>query len=82
MYRLWEQWMLHQQPQEFCATISVLYQWVKKMLPVRCNKKSSIKHFLVYQEKKYKVVIVFGCYFMGIWQQLRLDVQISLNFGS
>ena len=24
----------------------------QKMLPVRCNKKSSIKHLLVYQEKK------------------------------
>ena len=32
--------------------------------------------------KKYKVVIVFGCYFMGIWQQLRLDMQISLSLGS
>ena len=38
----------------------------QKMLPVRCNKNSTI----------------FGCYFMGIWQQLRLDVQISLNLGS
>ena len=45
---------LHQQPQEFCATISALYQCVKKMLPVRCNKNSSIKHLLVYQEKNPK----------------------------
>ena len=54
----------------------------QKMLPVRCNKNSSIKHLLVYQDKKPKVVIVFGCYFMGIRQQLHLDVQISLNLGS
>ena len=38
----------------------------QKMLPVRCNKNSSIKHLLVCQEKNNKVVIVFGCYFMGI----------------
>ena len=54
----------------------------QKMLPVRCNKNSSIKHLLVYQEKKQSYNRFFGCYFMGIWQQLRLDVQISLNFGS
>ena len=38
----------------------------QKMLPVRCNKNSSIKHLLVYQEKTNKIVIVFGCYFMGV----------------
>ena len=37
-----------------CATISALYQCVKKMLPVRCNKNSSTKHLLVYQEKNPK----------------------------
>ena len=37
----------------------------QKMLPVRCNKNSSIKHLLVYQEKK-KQESFFGCYFMGI----------------
>ena len=37
----------------------------QKMLPVRCNKNSSIKHLLVYQEKKPKVVIVFRMLFHG-----------------
>ena len=37
----------------------------QKMLPVRCNKNSSIKHLLVYQEKKNKVVIVFWMLFHG-----------------
>ena len=37
----------------------------QKMLPVRCNKKSSIKHLLVYQEKSNKVVIVFWMLFHG-----------------
>ena len=37
----------------------------QKMLPVRCNKKSSIKHLLVYQEKKNEVVIVFWMLFHG-----------------
>ena len=37
----------------------------QKMLPVRCNKNSSIKHLLVYQEKKPKVVIVFWMLFHG-----------------
>ena len=37
----------------------------QKMLPVRCNKNSSITHLLVYQEKKPKVVIVFGRLFYG-----------------
>ena len=37
----------------------------QKMLPVRCNKNSSIKHLLVYQEKKPKVVIVFFMLFHG-----------------
>ena len=31
----------------------------QKMLPARCNKNSSIKHLLLYQEKTNKVVIVF-----------------------
>ena len=39
----------------------------QKMLPVRCNKNSLIKHLLVYQEKNpqsnYRF---FGCNFMGI----------------
>ena len=54
------------------ATTGILYnhQCVvsmrQKMLPVRCIENSSIKHLLVYQEKTNKVVIVFGCYFMGI----------------
>ena len=30
---------------------------------MRCNNVSSIKHLLVYQEKKYKVVIVFWMLF-------------------
>ena len=54
----------------------------QKMLPVRCNKNSSMKHLLVYQEKNQSSNRFFGCYFMGIWQQLRLDMQISLNLGS
>ena len=37
----------------------------QKMLPVRCNKNSSIKHLLVYQEKNPKVVIVFWMLFHG-----------------
>ena len=37
----------------------------QKMLPVRSNKNSSIKHLLVYQEKKPKVVIVFWMLFHG-----------------
>ena len=37
----------------------------QKMLPVRCNKNSSIKHLLVYQEKKPKEVIVFWMLFHG-----------------
>ena len=37
----------------------------QKMLPVRCNKYSSIKDLLVYQEKKPKVVIVFWMLFHG-----------------
>ena len=37
----------------------------QKMLPVRCNKNSSIKHLLVYQEKQNKVVIVFWMLFHG-----------------
>ena len=37
----------------------------QKMLTVRCNKNSSIKHLLVYQEKKPKVVIVFWKLFHG-----------------
>ena len=38
----------------------------QNMLPVRCNKNSSIKHFLVYQEKNNnKVVIVFWMLFHG-----------------
>ena len=37
----------------------------QKMLPVRCNKNSSIKHLLVYQEKKNKVVFVFWMLFHG-----------------
>ena len=37
----------------------------QKMLPVRCNKNSSIKHLLVYQENKNKVVIVFWMLFHG-----------------
>ena len=45
---------LHQQPQEFCATISALYQCVKKCSQCVVIKKSSIKHLLVYQEKKPK----------------------------
>ena len=36
-----------------------------KMVPVRCNKNSSIKHLLVYQEKQNKVVIVFLMLFHG-----------------
>ena len=36
-----------------------------KMLPVRCNENSLIKHLLVYQEKKPKVVIVFFMLFHG-----------------
>ena len=37
----------------------------QKMLPVPCNTNSSIKHLLVYQETKPKVVIVFGMLFHG-----------------
>ena len=37
----------------------------QKMLPVRCNKNSLIKHLLVYQEKKPKEVIVFWMLFHG-----------------
>ena len=37
----------------------------QKMLPVRCNKNSLIKHLLVNQEKKNKVVIVFCMLFHG-----------------
>ena len=37
----------------------------QKMLPVRCNKNSSIKHLLIYQEKNPKVVIVFWMLFHG-----------------
>ena len=37
----------------------------QKMLPVRCNKNSSIKHLLVYQEKNPKVVIVYWMLFHG-----------------
>ena len=47
---------LHQQPQEFCATISALY---------KCVKKCSQCDLLVYQEKKNKVVIVFWMLFHG-----------------
>ena len=43
---------LHQQPQEFCATISALYQCVKKCSQCVVIKKSAIKHLLVYQENK------------------------------
>ena len=72
---------LHQQPQDFCATISALYQCVKK-----CSQcvviKFHNKTFASLPRKKYKVVIVFECYFMGIWQQLCLDMQISLNLVS
>ena len=38
----------------------------QKMLPVRCNKNSSKKTFASLPRRKNKVVIVFGCYFMGI----------------
>ena len=37
----------------------------QKMLPVRCNKNSSIKHLLVHHEKNPKVVIVFEMLFHG-----------------
>ena len=37
----------------------------QKMLPVRCNKNSSIKHLLVYQEKNPEVVIDFWMVFHG-----------------
>ena len=37
----------------------------QKMLPVRCNKNSSINHLLVYQEKTNKEVIVFWILFYG-----------------
>ena len=49
---------LHQQPQDFCATISALYQCVKK-----CSQCVVIKFlnktFASLPRKKYKVVIVF-----------------------
>ena len=71
---------LQQQPQDFCETISALYQCFKK-----CSQCVVIeflnKTFASLPRKKYKVVISFFCYFMGIWQQLRLDMQISLNLG-
>ena len=52
---------MHQQPQDFCATISALYQCFKK-----CSQcvvmKSLNKTFASLPGKKYKVVIVFfGC---------------------
>ena len=37
----------------------------QKMLPVRCNKNSSIKHLLVYQEKKTKSSNRFWMLFHG-----------------
>ena len=54
----------------------------QKMLPVRCNKNSSIKHLLVYQENKNKIVIVFWLLFHGNMTPACLDMQISLILGS
>ena len=40
---------------------------IQKMLPVRCNRKSSIKRLLRYQEKKWRSEIVFfECLFINI----------------
>ena len=55
---------LHQQPQDFCATISALYQCFKK-----CSQCVVIKFlnktFASLPRKKYKVVIVFWMLFHG-----------------
>ena len=40
---------------------------IQKMLPVRCNRNSSIKHLLRYQEKNWRSEIVFlECLFINI----------------
>ena len=72
---------LPQQTQELCATISALYQCVKKCPQCVVIKNLNIT-FASLPKKKKSSNRFFGCYFMGIWQQLRLDVQISLSLGS
>ena len=54
----------------------------QKMLPVRCNKNSSIKHLLVYQEKNPQSSNRFWMLFHGNMTTAALNVQILLNFGS
>ena len=55
---------LHQQPQDFCATISALYQCFKKCS--QCNViKFLNKTFASLQRKKNKAVIVFWMLFHG-----------------
>ena len=73
---------LHQQPQEFCATISALYQCVKKCSQCVVIKILNKTFASLPRKKKQSSNRFFGYCFMGIWQQLCLDMQISLNLGS
>ena len=58
---------------------------IQKMLPVRCNRNSSIKHLLRYQEKNWRSEIVFlECLFIGmtIQQKICPNMHFPLNFGT